>query len=880
MSTTLAQDDVNIPHWIKNNAGWWADDQITDTDFVKGIQYLMGNAVLQIPTNQQYNEYGVLKLDSFQYELPKRNDAIAASIFGKFSDKQSGSLTIQVTGPDGKITEENTAISKGTTKFNYQYLIKNDFSIGEYQLTIRNVDGNELGPISFTVKVKSAENLPIPFWIKNTAGWWASSSISDKEFVNALQFLVKEDIIKVEEENVELPKGMDPDLLVYRTKLTKVPDVILNNKLIKTEPYTAVVVYSTQNENCSTEEKRNTSDYAKMTEYLLNKFPRPSQPTEVIAVCMELHEIKDNTYPFTLKELGISSPGVVIYVGGLEANLESYNDKSAVGWWSVSCGYLGPKLQCATNQIVVCDECKRWFSLDTDSPIVNPIDFDDAIDRGMWTLAHEIGHLSHWEKVGDGGFYDGSNWVNKYGVSIHDNQRAFDYCYQQDILENALCKKLYEKVKINDRIYTIMNIRYAINNWDGDQEDTLEGIKDLLGSGAQVEGFNRQTYSEAYEKDDEGQHILKPIFSIEYPDDWFTPDYNYGWYSYYGNGTSDPSKQNYEFNHEFPADKVLEKFGVNLWKEQSCVECPQGYEASFLLANTSVFFFENAHSVGKSDEKILDVIEDVEWEWCNSLTINENGAECLDFKLKDKVVHLTDEGRKAYTVVYEYIDYFIDPYEPKNSQIKKVPTVYIASEIYDGNDAWHITTYTDKDIFDKNPDQFYRFLESFRLVDYNTPVSTVTTPKTPEPTPVTPEEPKPTPVTPPETPEFYWGALVELDKVYYTQNDVVNVLITAPNFNTKSNVIEYIGTDANSRVTITTSQGTLDFYKLKEIGVDTGVFEGSISLNSVSTSGTGPWSGKIKTSNQDIITIEFTNTYSGKADTVTTQGFVDYNTPP
>ena len=157
MSTTLAQDDVNIPHWIKNNAGWWADDQITDTDFVKGIQYLMGNAVLQIPTNQQYNEYGVLKLDSFQYELPKRNDAIAASIFGKFSDKQSGSLTIQVTGPDGKITEENTAISKGTTKFNYQYLIKNDFSIGEYQLTIRNVDGNELGPISFTVKVKSAE---------------------------------------------------------------------------------------------------------------------------------------------------------------------------------------------------------------------------------------------------------------------------------------------------------------------------------------------------------------------------------------------------------------------------------------------------------------------------------------------------------------------------------------------------------------------------------------------------------------------------------------------------------------------------------------------------------------------------------------------------
>ena len=721
MPTAAAQDDVIIPHWIKNNAGWWADDQITDTDFVKGIKYLMDNTVLQIPTNQQSNEYGVLKLDSFQYELPKRNDVTTASIFGKFSDKQSGSrLTIQVTGPDGEITEENTTISKGTTNFNYQYLIKNDFPVGEYQLTIRNVDDNELGPILFTVKVKSAENQAIPFWIKNTAGWWASDAISDTDFVNALQFLVKEDIIKVAQKSVELPKGMDPDIFIYRTKLTKVPDVILNNKLIKTEPFTAIVVHSTQDEYCSAEEKTKTLDYAKMTEHLLNKFPRQSQPTEVIAVCMELHEIKGNTYPLTLKELGISSPKVVIYLGGLEANLESYDDESRVGWWSVNCT-LGIHYTCASNQIIVCDECKRWFTLDTDSPIVNPIDFDDAIDRGMWTLAHEIGHLSHWEKSGSGLFYDGSNWVNKYAVSIHDNQRAFDYCYQQDILENVLCKKLYEKVKINDRIYTVMNIRYAINNWDGDQEDTLEGIKDLLGSGAQVEGFNRQTYSEDYEKDDEGQHILKPIFSIEYPDDWSTPDYNYNWYWYYGNGTTDPSKQNYEFNHEFPADNVLEKFGVSLLKEQSCTDCPQGYEYSFLLANTSVYSFENVHSVGESDEKILDVIENVEWKWCNSLTIGENTMECLDFKLKDKVVHLTDEGRKAYTVVYEYIDYSIDPKEPKNFQIKKVPTVYIASEIYDGNDAWHITTYADKDFFDKNPDQFYRFLESFAVIDYNTP---------------------------------------------------------------------------------------------------------------------------------------------------------------
>jgi len=720
MPTAAAQDDVIIPHWIKNNAGWWADDQITDTDFVKGIKYLMDNTVLQIPTNQQSNEYGVLKLDSFQYELPKRNDVTTASIFGKFSDKQSGSrLTIQVTGPDGEITEENTTISKGTTKFNYQYLIKNDFPVGEYQLTIRNVDGNELGPIPFTVKAKSAENQAIPFWIKNTAGWWASSSISDKDFVNALQFLVKEDIIKVKQKTLDIPKGMDPDLLIYRTKLTEVPDVILNNKLIKTEPYTVIMVYSTQNEYCSTEEKRNASDYAKMTEHLLNKFPRPSQPTEVIAVCMELHEIVDNTYPFTLKELGISSPKMVIYIGGLEANLESYDDFSAVGWWSFNCVTGNNYYTCSTNQMVVCDGCRVFNTFSTDSPPVNARDSEIAIERGMFTLAHEIGHHSHWEKAGDGVYFDGL-YKNSYATSIHDNQEAYDYCYQQGLLENELCKKLYEKVKINDKIYIVMDIRYAINNWKGEQKEVLEAIKELVGTGAKVDGFNTAKYFEDHEKDDAENYIVKDIFSIEYPDDWKTDDYKYNWVYWYGNGTSDPKDQVTEPCCDvWQADKAIEKFVAQLWKLELRTE--GAYGLNYTLSEVVVWLLENVHSAGESDEVILDVIRDGEWEWCNDLAINTDGFECQNFEVKEKTIYLTDEGRKAYTVVYEFTKYFKDRAEPLNFQIKHEPMVYTSTEIHDGNDAWYITTETMKDVFDKNPEQYYRFIQSFTVADYNTP---------------------------------------------------------------------------------------------------------------------------------------------------------------
>ena len=39
---------TSIPAWIKNNAGWWATDQIDDSAFVQGIQYLVQNGIIVI----------------------------------------------------------------------------------------------------------------------------------------------------------------------------------------------------------------------------------------------------------------------------------------------------------------------------------------------------------------------------------------------------------------------------------------------------------------------------------------------------------------------------------------------------------------------------------------------------------------------------------------------------------------------------------------------------------------------------------------------------------------------------------------------------------------------------------------------------------------
>ncbi|MFB5619425.1 MAG: peptidase, partial [Candidatus Nitrosomaritimum aestuariumsis] len=37
-----------IPSWIKNNAGWWADGQIDDDSFVQGLQFLIKEGIMKI----------------------------------------------------------------------------------------------------------------------------------------------------------------------------------------------------------------------------------------------------------------------------------------------------------------------------------------------------------------------------------------------------------------------------------------------------------------------------------------------------------------------------------------------------------------------------------------------------------------------------------------------------------------------------------------------------------------------------------------------------------------------------------------------------------------------------------------------------------------
>ena len=45
----VSAQEYSIPSWIKNNAKWWHDKEISDSEFVQGIQFLLNDEVIKIP---------------------------------------------------------------------------------------------------------------------------------------------------------------------------------------------------------------------------------------------------------------------------------------------------------------------------------------------------------------------------------------------------------------------------------------------------------------------------------------------------------------------------------------------------------------------------------------------------------------------------------------------------------------------------------------------------------------------------------------------------------------------------------------------------------------------------------------------------------------
>mgnify|MGYP006992516913 FL=1 len=86
-TTTVSEEkSQSVPDWVKNNAGWWADGTITDKEFVQAIQHLIKTGVISIPTSESNSFDSTPKtthsdgstLGDLQAELEKCNEIFQA----------------------------------------------------------------------------------------------------------------------------------------------------------------------------------------------------------------------------------------------------------------------------------------------------------------------------------------------------------------------------------------------------------------------------------------------------------------------------------------------------------------------------------------------------------------------------------------------------------------------------------------------------------------------------------------------------------------------------------------------------------------------------------------------------------------------------------
>jgi WD40 repeat protein len=59
-----------VPGWVKNTAGWWAEDKIHDTTFVSGIEYLIGQGIIVVEQEvEEVVEEEVIEIKDFYMEV-------------------------------------------------------------------------------------------------------------------------------------------------------------------------------------------------------------------------------------------------------------------------------------------------------------------------------------------------------------------------------------------------------------------------------------------------------------------------------------------------------------------------------------------------------------------------------------------------------------------------------------------------------------------------------------------------------------------------------------------------------------------------------------------------------------------------------------------
>jgi len=180
-----------VPSWVKNTVGWWADGKIGDEEFLNSIQYLIESKIIVLSSDFQNNTNDSKVVN---IELPGKYDLPLIQQFsGKSSDILLGQSQIIITSPDQTTEKFFAPIKNGN--FGLFYKITSEHQTGTYY--IKAYSGEEkIWQSKFSIHEKSSEL--IPSWIKNNGKWWNEGKILDSAFLDGIKYLIETQVIEIE----------------------------------------------------------------------------------------------------------------------------------------------------------------------------------------------------------------------------------------------------------------------------------------------------------------------------------------------------------------------------------------------------------------------------------------------------------------------------------------------------------------------------------------------------------------------------------------------------------------------------------------------------------------------------------------------------------
>ena len=113
-------------------------------------------------------------------------------------------LSVKISNPNGKVVSDFFLTSDSAGKFEFPFELSDDDASGDYLVNImsmcrevhRDICTHKTAETTISV---IGEQSKIPDWVRNIFVWYAEDSISEKELLQALQYLIKEKIIQVDD---------------------------------------------------------------------------------------------------------------------------------------------------------------------------------------------------------------------------------------------------------------------------------------------------------------------------------------------------------------------------------------------------------------------------------------------------------------------------------------------------------------------------------------------------------------------------------------------------------------------------------------------------------------------------------------------------------